>query len=466
MTSRSRLPVSVAAGSVATAEIGGDILLQGGSAADAAAAMVLASCAAETVFTGLAGGGFATHYEASTRTTVCLDFFVAVPGLGGRPPGRPEEVLVDFGSQVVPYAVGPGTVAVPGVPAGVEGLHRRWGRLSWPDIVQPALVLARTGVRFGVQQAKVLTTIADAMLLGDGTAAYAPDGVLLDGESTLYHPGLDAAFEVLRNEGADAFYSGRIADAMLSRLSEGGAISDVDLMAYAPHESSPRGVTFGDCRVQARGNDLDDLLGVLAGLDLTGDNIETAQRLVRALRAHPRRGDTTSVAAVDADGNACAATTSLGLSSGVWLPGFGVHLNSMMGESELLRGDLVPGTRMGSMMTPLVVEDEVGLRLVGGAAGGSRIRSALAQVLTRVVRSSTPVEQAIAAPRLNPVPGRVHLEPGFSEAVVEALGQVEPVVRWPSIDSYFGGVAAIDRHGPGADPRRGGDTRRVAGRVS
>jgi len=428
--------------------------------------MVLASCAAETVFTGLAGGGFATHYEVATGQTRCLDFFVAVPGLGGKVSGPPQEVLIDFGGQVVPYAVGPGTVAVPGVPAGVAGLHDRWGLLDWAALVQPALSLARTGVRCGAQQAKVLNTVADAMLLGDGTAAYAPDGVLLDADSILHHPGLDRAFEALRDEGADAFYRGRIAEAMLSTLGAASGLSDLDLTAYQARETAPREVFLEHSLVQARGDDLDDLLGVLSALDLGGDEIETACHLVEALRAHPRGGDTTSVAAADAAGNACAVTTSLGLSSGVWLSRFGMHMNSMMGEGELLRGDLVPGRRMGSMMTPLVMHDDDGLRLVAGAAGGSRIRSALAQVLARVVRTSTPVADAIAAPRLNPVPGKVHVEPGFPEAVLEALAVRDAVVRWPAIDSYFGGVAAIDRHGPGADPRRGGDTRSVLGSVS
>ena len=66
----------MAAGHPATAQAGGDILAAGGSAADAAAAMVLTSCAAETLFTGLGGGGFAIHYEAATGQTRCLDFFV------------------------------------------------------------------------------------------------------------------------------------------------------------------------------------------------------------------------------------------------------------------------------------------------------------------------------------------------------------------------------------------------------
>lgn len=460
MSPRQRLPASVAAGSPAAAAAGLDVLRAGGSAADAAVAMVLASCAAETVFTGLGGGGFAIHHDGATGETRCLDFFVAVPGLDGRTGAAPEEVLIDFGAQVVPYAVGPSTVAVPGVPAGTAAVHERWGRLPWAEVVAPAAAIAARGVPCGAQQAKVLTTVADAMLLGEGRAAFAPDGVILSGSSRLFHPGLADAFDVLRAEGAESFYEGRIGEAIVSAVGADGALSERDLLSYRPVEADPREVEFAGHRVQARGDDLDDLLSVLAGLDARGDEGLVAGRLVEALRAHPRRGDTTSVAAADGDGNVCAATSSLGLSSGVWLPGYGIHLNSMMGEGELLRGDLEPGRRMGSMMTPLVMLDADGVALVGGAAGGSRIRSALAQVLVRVVRGA-PVAEAISAPRLNPVPGHIHVEPGFPETVVEAIAEHGTVVRWPAVDSYFGGVAAIDRHGPGADPRRGGDTGRL-----
>lgn len=466
MTRRPRLPVAVAAGSSATADAGASILRAGGSAADAAAGMVLAACAAETVFTGLGGGGFATYYEAATDTTRCLDFFVAVPGLGGRQSTGTEDVLIDFGGQVVAYAVGPGTVAVPGVPAGVAALHERWGRLPWRDVVQPAVQLATRGVPAGGQQVKVLETVAAAMLRGEGSDIYAPGGVLLTAADRLFHPGLAHAFEVLRDAGAPAFYTGEVSDAMLTALGADGGVDETDLTSYRPVESAPREVTLGDCVVRARGDDLDDLLGVLATLDLDGDETETAERLVSALRAHPRRGDTTSAAVTDRDGNACAVTTSLGLSSGVWLPGYGVHLNSMLGEGELLRGELVPGERMGSMITPLALHDADGPRLVGGAAGGSRIRSALAQVLVHVVRDKRSVADAIRAPRLNPVPDKVHLEAGFPPAVVAALRAAEPVVEWPGLNSYFGGVAAVDRQGPGADPRRDGDVREVTAGVS
>ena len=50
-------------------------------------------------------------------------------------------------------------------------------------------------------------------------------------------------------------------------------------------------------------------------------------------------GDTTNLVSVDADGNACVITTSLGLGSGDYLPGLDLHLNSMLGEADLVRGE-------------------------------------------------------------------------------------------------------------------------------
>ena len=85
MTSVTR--AGVAAGHRTTAEAGAEILERGGNAVDAAVAMMLVSCAAETIFTGLGGGGFATVYDAVTGQVRCVDFFVSVPGLGGKRPG-------------------------------------------------------------------------------------------------------------------------------------------------------------------------------------------------------------------------------------------------------------------------------------------------------------------------------------------------------------------------------------------
>ena len=116
----------VAAGHPATARAGVEILADGGSAADAAVAAALASCVAETVMTGLLGGGHAIYYDAATGVARNLDFFCAVPGLGSEW-HEPELVHLEvpFGAELVHYAVGPASCAVPGVPAGLGALVGR-----------------------------------------------------------------------------------------------------------------------------------------------------------------------------------------------------------------------------------------------------------------------------------------------------------------------------------------------------
>ena len=104
----------VAAGHPATAAAGVEILEDGGSAADAAVAAGLASCVAETVMTGLLGGGHAIVLDAGTGIVRNLDCFCAVPGLGVPP--REAELLhveVPFGAELVHYAIKHGYIENP-----------------------------------------------------------------------------------------------------------------------------------------------------------------------------------------------------------------------------------------------------------------------------------------------------------------------------------------------------------------
>ena len=451
----------MAAGHPSTAEAGAAVLRAGGSAVDAAVAMMLVSCAAETIFTGLSGGGFATCYDAATGEVTCVDFFVAVPGLDGTAPGAGRAIEVMFIGQPIPYEIGPATVAVPGVPAGAYHLWQRFGRLPWPDVVAPGLA-ASYGTAFPRTHAVLLPVIAPAMCVGDGLEVYRrPDGSLLRAGDRLWHRDHHRAYELLSSE-PEAFYRGAYADALVEAVADGGAVSATDLAAYTVHEHAPRTAAFDGFRVHARGEDLDDLLGTLtrAAATVPADphtDPASALGLVAALRGPDRRAETTNLVAVDADGNGCALTTSLGLGSGVWIPGYGVHLNSMLGEGELIRGALEPGRRMGSMMSPLVALDaEQRLVAVAGAAGGSRIRPALVQVLIQLLRG-VPPQDAIDAPRLNALPDLVRAEPGFAPQVLSALAESGvPVTVAEDRNPYFGGVSALSPIGGGADPRRSG----------
>jgi gamma-glutamyltranspeptidase/glutathione hydrolase len=454
----------VAAGHPDTALAGLGVLAAGGSAVDAAVAMILVGCTAETVFCGLGGGGFATVYEAASGQVHCLDFFVAVPGLDGTVAAPATDIAVEFNGVAVPYAVGGATVAVPGIPRGTAELHRRFGRLPWPSVVAPAVALAGRGVPIPAEHAELLTDVSPAMVVGAGIHAYTreegDDRRLIRAWEHLHHPGLAGTLAVLAADGPEPLMTGTIGQDLVAAVrADGGALSLQDMAAYQVRELEPARVELGDAVVTVRGNDLDDVAGTLNALDLTAvhrGGLDRARALVAALRSPSRRAETTSLAAVDPDGNACAATHSLGLGSGVW--SHGIHANSMLGEGELLREAMSPGARMPSMMVPMVATGPAGdLVFAGGAAGGSRIRPAVVQVLTAMVLQGASASAAVAAPRLSATADTVHLEPGFPPEVAEGLrsdGNV--VVEWPERRPYFGGASVIGRGGAAADPRRGG----------
>jgi gamma-glutamyltranspeptidase / glutathione hydrolase len=455
------MKAGVAAGHPATAEAGAEILAEGGSAADAAVAACLASCVAETVMTGLLGGGHAIYLDAASGVVENLDCFVAVPGLGA-PPRRPElvELKVPFGAELVHYAVGPASCGVPGVPAGLDALWRRFGRLPWPRLCEPALVLARTGVEMLPAHAACLEMLAPVMTMNEGAAIYSPGGSLLATGDTLDQPGLVNALETVAEEGPLSAYSGTIARALLDVVRErGGLVTEGDLASYEPRWSEPASFEYLGVHMLTRAG-LWPISTPLAALPRLRelDGAGRALALAHALLGASDAGHTTNVTVVDADGSACVFTTSLGLGSGDFLPGLDLHLNSMLGETDLLRGELEPGARMASMMAPTIALSAGGAPvLAAGAAGGTRLRSALVQVVAGVLDEGLGVVEAIGRPRLHPVGETVHLEPGFEPDVVEALEAEGFWVReWPARHHYFGGVSAITRNGAAADPRRSG----------
>jgi gamma-glutamyltranspeptidase/glutathione hydrolase len=452
---------AVAAGHPATAAAGVEILADGGSAADAAVAAVLASCVAETVMTGLLGGGHAIHYDAATCATRNLDCFCAVPGLGAEW-REPELVHLDvpFGAELVHYAVGPASCAVPGVPAGLGALWEAHGRLPWPRLVEPALRLAREGVAMPAAHVACLEMLEPVMTMREGARLYAPGGRLLRTGELLQQPGLVAALESLAAEGPRGAYRGTIGATLLELSRErGGLVTAADLAAYAPAWSDPVATPWLGRRVLTRGglSGVPDTLPRLPRLRGRSERDRLVTLVETLGTAEGPETHTTNLVTVDGDGNACVFTTSLGLGSGDWLPGLDVHLNSMLGEADLLREPLVPGARMESMMAPTLVFDAARLELAIGAAGGTRLRTALLTVLAGILDEGLEPEAAVERPRVHPAGTLVNAEPGADEdglAELEARGL--DVRRWPGRHHYFGGVSAVGETGAAGDPRRSG----------
>ena len=435
---------AVAAGHPLSAGAGARALAAGGNAVDACVAAAFAAAVAEGPLTGPAGGGFLLVHGAGGET-VLLDCFFAVPR--GRL-GRMEEVVVDFAdASTQSFHVGEGSVAVPGLVAGLEAAHRRFGSLPWERLLEPAVELAREGVVRNEAQSFLHEILAAILLRSEaGTRVHGDPERVVTAE-------LADTLALVRDEGATAVAS------LLPELAD-------DLAAYRVEEREPLRAEVLGREVLAtpppsRGGALVlDALGVLAA---AGGGPATLARLARAIgdayarsRLAAGRG-TTHISVVDAHGTAAALSSTLGSGSGVFRGG--TQLNNMLGELDVIGLDeRPPGARLPSMMTPTLVLEDGRPRLVLGSAGSVRLAGAIAQVAWRVL-AGQPVEEAIEAPRVHVEGGAAHVEGGWDDGEAEALeGEV---VRWAGRNLYFGGVQAVELRADGGlaaagDPRRGG----------
>ena len=441
----------VAAGHAATAEIGLGALAEGGTAADAVVAMGLASCVGETVMSGLLAGCHAIVFDGSRVAN--LDGFAAVPSGSG----DVDDVPVPFGDEIVVYSIGPASCAVPGLPAALGELWERLGRLPWRRLVEPAVELARRGVPLPEMHERSLAMLADVFSRERGLELFVRDGRTLQAGELLHQPGLVDTLEALAEEGAESAYRGSLAEALLGV--DGVVLTADDLRRYRARWSDPVLVDFHGHRVATRGglSGVPELLARfprLAGLSET----ERVHTLVDALETPVESTEhTTNMAAVDAQGRACVLTHSLGVGAGVWVPGFDVQLNNLLGESDIVFGEPGPGDHLESRMAPSLAFDGEGLALAIGSAGATRLRTALSTVLSSVLMEALAPEDAVARPRLHPTPALVDAEPGVDEtALVELEAGGRTVRRWAEIHHYFGGVSCVGRDGAAGDPRRSG----------
>ena len=431
------MKAAIAAGHPLTAEAGSRVLQNGGNAVDSCIAAALAASVTEGPLTGPAGGGFLLLYV--DRQPLVLDCFFAVPS---RPLGEMEEIVIDFGdASTQVFHVGEASVAVPGLLAGLEHAHRRFGRLPWPDLAAPALELAGAGIDVSEAQA-FLHRILSAILQRDegGRHIYGSPGRLATDAYV-------ATLEAVRDRGAHA-----VAE-LLPELED-------DLAAYEVAEREPARTTFLGREVLAipppsRGGTI--VTHALERLEDAATLDDRARAIQYGYASAPpaRMAGTTHISVVDEHGDAAALSSTLGSGSGVFRGG--TQLNNMLGELDVIGdGELRPGERLASMMTPTLVLEDGRPRLALGSAGSVRLAGAIAQVTDRVLRD-TPLQEAIDAPRLH-VEGEVlHLEGGTPD---EPLPDWE-VVRWANRNLYFGGVSAVELRADGTfaaagDPRRGG----------
>ena len=435
---------AIAAGHPLTAEAGARVLEEGGNAVDALLAAAFTAFVTEGPLTGPAGGGFLLVHEPGGETTL-LDCFFGVPTTRL---GEMEEVLIDFGdSGTQVFHIGLGSVAVPGLLAGLEEAHRRFATREWVELVTPAVGLARAGFVRDEPRA-FLHRILEGVLLHEagGRRVYGDPARVLTAD-------LVPTLERVRDAGAASVFE------LLPELAE-------DLRSY--RVASPEPLAIDACGYRILSTPKPSLGGAVVGRVLELLDAATAPTLADEARAiadaygpsgaGPLTG-TTHVSVIDAAGTAAGLSSTLGSGSGVFRGG--TQLNNMLGELDVIGpGEHLPGERLASMMTPTLVLEGGRPRLVIGSAGSVRLAGAIAQVTWRILQGAHAAD-AICAPRVHVDGVTVHLEGGWSDAEAAALPADWDVVRWDGINLFFGGVQAVERTAEGAlfaagDPRRGG----------
>ena len=284
------LPVLAAHGMVAAqegraAEVGVEILRRGGNAVDAAVAVGFALAVTLPRAGNLGGGGFMLVHLAGRNETVALDFRETAPGAATAdmflgPDGEPDRAASIRGGKAV---------GVPGSVRGMAEAHRHYGsgRLSLAELIAPAERMARAGIPVEAGLADSLPRAAG--LLGRWPSSrkifFRGDRPLARGE-TLVQTDLADTLRAIAEGGADAFYTGTIAERIEGAVQgAGGILTVADLAAYRPEIRSPvrgryRGAEIVSMPPPSSGGvHLIEILNVLEGFDLAGMGAGSAAAL-------------------------------------------------------------------------------------------------------------------------------------------------------------------------------------------
>ncbi|WP_439539940.1 gamma-glutamyltransferase [Sphingomonas sp.] len=252
--------------------VGAQILRDGGNAVDAAVAVAFALAVTLPRAGNVGGDGFITVYDARSKQVRVIDF------RGIAPRAATAAMFVDNkGKERGIASYGYLAPSVPGSVAGLEHAHKKWGKLPWAKVVEPALRLARDGVKLTADEAFVFGWGRERLsnsVSGKATF-YKPDGSLYAKDDVLKQPDLAWTLGEIQKGGAKAFYTGEIARRIVADMkANGGLITLEDLAAYKPVERDPlvgsyRGYTvYTPPPASAGGATLLNMLNILEQFDL------------------------------------------------------------------------------------------------------------------------------------------------------------------------------------------------------
>lgn len=228
----------VSAADPRAAEAGLEMLRAGGSATDAAMAMMLALSVVEPQSSGIGGGGFLVHHDAASDTVDTLD------GRETAPAAATSDRFLGPDGKPLPYAQafpGGSSVGVPGNVRLMAEAHRKWGKLPWARLFQPAIRLAENGYKVTPRMNMFAGYVAPLWKDFPATAAlYGRDGKAPPVGTLIRNPALAGLLRDIAAKGADAFYRGDNAAAIAAAVSKAprrpAEFTVADLAAYQAKE--------------------------------------------------------------------------------------------------------------------------------------------------------------------------------------------------------------------------------------
>ncbi len=265
-----------------------DILEQGGNAFDAAVAVTASLAVVEPYASGLGGGGFWLLHTASNGREIMLDGREVAPLAATR-----DMYLDEAGRPTRESVVGPLAAGIPGIPAALVHLSDRYGRLPLDRTLHTAIRYAREGFEVSTRYHRLATAVLDHLRESPGgSSVFLDQGSVPEPGYVLRQPQLARVLERIRDEGADGFYRGEVAESLVRGVQQAGGIWQMqDLAQYRVRERQPVSAHYDNMRITSAalpssgGIVLVQMLNMLSLLDLS--QTEGAQRshaLVEVMR--------------------------------------------------------------------------------------------------------------------------------------------------------------------------------------
>ncbi|KAM0263291.1 hypothetical protein ACHAPA_008782 [Fusarium lateritium] len=235
--------------------IGTDTLLRSGNAVDAVIATEFCVGLIGMYLVGVGGGVFAVVRDRHGNYEF-VDFRESAPAAS-------NETM--FNSKPESSSIGGLASGVPGELRGLEYLHRKYGSLSWEELIEPSITLARNGFTVGKDLEGIMDGVKDQSLFLSKAwnPDFAPNGLRIQAGDVMTRKRYANFLEVIRDKGAESLYSGRLAKQIVSAVQRSGGILTLkDLADYKVKSRPTVQLDFGNYRLVTSGAPSGGIIGL------------------------------------------------------------------------------------------------------------------------------------------------------------------------------------------------------------